>query len=146
MVTKKLFYNAANSNKIDPVELGNNIVKFLHKYKISGVVYSFNKFVSPRFILKMTRRIREIDPKIIISANPSVSSGILVTSEGNANYSSVIENGYIDYLFVKGYGYKKRTNQTKISNRYSTIVRLNKIPKTTKFVNRRANFSRNWWF
>ncbi len=111
---QKLFYSAVNSNKIDPIELGNNIVKFLHKYKISGVVYSFNKFVPPAFVLRMTQTINNIDPKIIISANPSVSDGMLVTSEGNTNYSSVIKNGYMNYIFVRGYGYKKEYDSTNI--------------------------------
>ncbi|AJI52917.1 glycosyl hydrolase family 18 protein [Francisella philomiragia] len=114
--------------------LANNIVNFLHKNSIDGIVYSFRKFTSSDFINQLSLDIKKLDPKIAIVAEPQVSDYKLVTTGKSNDYDKVIQNGYIDYLFIQEYDTYPEYEPGFIADSYSKIVNDLHIPIHTKIL------------
>lgn len=112
--------------------LANNIVNFLRKNSIDGIVYSFRKFTSADFINQLSLDIKKIDPNIVIVAEPQVNDYKLVTTGKSNDYDKVIQNGYIDYLFIQEYDTYPEYEPGFIADSYSKIVNDLNIPVHTK--------------
>ncbi|MEY8766047.1 MULTISPECIES: glycosyl hydrolase family 18 protein [Francisella] len=114
--------------------LANNIVNFLHKNNIDGIVYSFRKFTSADFINQLSLDIKKLDSKIVIVAEPQVNDYKLVTTGKSNDYDKVIQNGYIDYLFIQEYDTYPEYEPGFIADSYSRIVNSLHIPIHTKIL------------
>ncbi|MDE5007317.1 hypothetical protein NAI48_12445, partial [Francisella tularensis subsp. holarctica] len=73
--------------------LANNIVRFLNKNDIDGILYFIKKFTSPEFITKLSAYIKKINAKIIIAAEPEVNNYKLVTTGLSNDYDKALEDG-----------------------------------------------------
>ncbi|AIT09475.1 chitinase [Candidatus Francisella endociliophora] len=128
----KIFGKGMSQADVDT--LANNIVTFLHKYKMKGIVYSIKKFVSPSFINDLSAKIKEIDHDLAIVAEPEVNNYRLVTTGRSNDYDTAIQNGNIDYLFIQEYNSFMESDPNFIADSYSKIIENSKIPLTTKVV------------
>ncbi|QUE31221.1 glycosyl hydrolase family 18 protein [Francisella philomiragia] len=131
-VSPKVFGKDMSDTQI--YSLANNIVNFLHKNSIDGIVYSFRKFTSADFINQLSLDIKKIDPNIIIVAEPQVNDYKLVTTGKSNDYDKVIQNGYIDYLFIQEYDTYPEYEPGFIADSYSKIVNDLNIPVHTKIL------------
>lgn len=121
-------------SQADIASLANNIVKFLKKYNMSGIVYSIKKYTSPNFINDLSAKIKEIDPNMVVAAEPEINNYKLVTTGRSNDYDEALQNGNIDYLFVQEYNSFKESDPNFISDSYSKIVENSQIPAKTKIV------------
>ena len=128
----KIFGNDISDTQIKV--LANNIVSFLNKNDLDGVVYSIKKFTSADFITKLSAAIKKIDAKIIIAAEPEVNNYKLVTTGVSNDYDKAIHEGNIDYLFIQEYGAFPEYDPSFISESYSKIIENANIPLKTKIL------------
>lgn len=109
-----------------------NIVKFLKKNKINGIEFSIRKYTSASFMNDLTAKIKEIDPKIIVAAEPEVNDYKLVTTGRSNDYDLAIQSGNIDYLFLQEYNVYPQYDPNYIAESYNKIIKNSKIPLDTK--------------
>ncbi|WP_084593799.1 glycoside hydrolase family 18 protein [Allofrancisella guangzhouensis] len=138
------FYPGAQKNELDPKIIGedltdiqintlaNNIVKFLKKYDIKGIVFGIRKFVSPGFLTKLIARIKHIDSNLAIILSPKVNDYKLVTTGHSDDYSSAIKSGNVDYLFIQEYDEYPQYDPNFISESYDKIIQNAEVPFKTK--------------
>ncbi|ASG68806.1 hypothetical protein fh0823_19190 [Francisella halioticida] len=113
-------------------ELAENIVAFLDKYNIDGIVYSFKKYTSPNFIDKLSTKLKKINPNIIISIAPSVKDYKLVTTGRSNDYDKTIQDGNIDYIMLLEFNTYPEYDPNFIFDSYEKIIKNTKIPLKTK--------------
>lgn len=123
-----------NMPQADIDQLASNIVAFLHKYNMNGIVYSIKKFTSSSFIDSLSARIKELDPELVVAAEPEVNNYHLVTTGKSNDYDLALKNGNINYLFVQEYNSFKESDPDFISQSYAKIIDNSDIPSTTKIV------------
>ncbi len=128
----KIFGNDISDTQIKV--LANNIVCFLNKNDLDGIVYSIKKFTSADFIAKLSAAIKKIAAKIIIAAEPEVNNYKLVTTGVSNDYDKAIHEGNIDYLFIQEYGAFPEYDPSFISESYSKIIENANIPLKTKIL------------
>ena len=120
--------------KADIDQLANNIVTFLHKYKMSGIVYSIKRYTSSSFLDSLSAKIKELDPELVVAAEPEVNNYHLVTTGKSNDYDLALKNGNIDYLFIQEYNSFKESDPNFISESYAKIIDNSDIPSATKIV------------
>ncbi|MBF8995924.1 glycosyl hydrolase family 18 protein [Francisella tularensis] len=128
----KIFGNDLTDAQIK--SLANNIVSFLNKNDIDGILYCIKKFTSPEFITKLSADIKKINAKIIIAAEPEVNNYKLVTTGLSNDYDKAIEDGNIDYLFIQEYNTYPEYDPNFISESYPKIIESVNIPIKTKIL------------
>lgn len=114
--------------------LANNIVSFLNKNDIDGILFCIKKFTSSDFIAKLSADIKKINAKIIIAAEPEVNNYKLVTTGLSNDYDRAIEDGSIDYLFIQEYNTYPQYDPNFISESYPKIIESINIPTKTKIL------------
>lgn len=114
--------------------LATNIVSFLKKYGMSGIVYAIKKYTSSKFINDLSMKIKAIDSNLIVAAGPEVNDYHLVTTGKSNDYDLAIQSGNIDYLFIQEYNAFMEADPDFISNSYSKLIENSKIPLQTKIV------------
>lgn len=128
----KIFGNDFTDAQIEV--LASNIVKFLNKNDIDGIVYSIKKFTAADFIAKLSAEIKKTDAKIIIAAEPEVNNYKLITTGVSNYYDKAIEDGDIDYLFIQEYDAFPAYEPSFISESYPKIIENTHIPLKTKIL------------
>ncbi|MBK2357060.1 glycosyl hydrolase family 18 protein [Francisella hispaniensis] len=128
----KIFGNDLTDTEIKL--LANNIVSFLNKNDIDGILFCIKKFTSPDFIAKLSADIKKINAKVIIAAEPEVNNYKLVTTGLSNDYDKAIEDGSIDYLFIQEYNTYPEYDPDFISESYPKIIESINIPIKTKIL------------
>ncbi|QLE79324.1 chitinase [Francisella sp. Scap27] len=114
--------------------LAANIVKFLKKYNLDGIEFSIRRYTSASFINDLTGKIKEIDPNLIIAAEPEINDYKLVTTGRSNDYDMAIQSGNISYLFLQEYNIYPQYDPNYIAESYSKIIKNSKIPLETRIL------------
>ncbi|KEI35143.1 chitinase [Francisella sp. W12-1067] len=138
------FYPGVQKNKLGPKvigedltdaeinTLGENIVKFLKKNDIKGIVFGIRRFISPAFLNKLIAKIKHADSNLAIIVSPKVNDYKLVTTGHSEDYSSAIKSGNVDYLFIQEYDEYPQYDPNFISESYDKIIQNAEVPFKTK--------------
>ena len=130
----------------NPKVMADNVVDFLDKFNLDGIDFDLEHSVDPSELDQLIKDIKTARPGTIVSAAPQfneISTGDynFVTSGKSCDYTTAINNGEFDYLFVQLYntdsysidGYNQKDAEF-VSAAFNYMIDNNLVPKTTMIV------------
>ena len=130
----------------DPKNMASDVVDFLNKYNLDGIDFDLEQHVDPAKLDQLIKNIKTDRPGTIVTAAPQfyeITPGVVnfVTTGTDTDYTTAINNGDFNYLFVQLYnsdgyninGFNEKDTEF-ITAAFNYMTEHNLAPATTKII------------